>query len=218
MYKKYVKRIFDFIAALLMSIVAFPIVFIAGLCILITSGSPILFRQKRVGKDEKPFYIYKLRTMTKNKDGINEVTKLGSFLRATSIDELPQLINILRGEMSFIGPRPWISEYSKYFTKKDRRRSEVLPGLSGWAQVQGRNGITIKQKLKADTWYVDHISFKTDMVILIKTIGIVFKKTGASITEVGIQDELRELRENYQQRLNKEEMKEEQSIIAERIG
>ncbi len=218
MYKKYIKRIFDFIAALLMSIVAFPIVFIAGLCILITSGGPILFKQKRVGKDEKPFYIYKLRTMVKNKDGINEVTKLGSFLRATSIDELPQLVNILKGEMSFIGPRPWISEYSKYFTKKDRRRLSVLPGLSGWAQVQGRNGITIKQKLKADVWYVDHITFLTDMVILLKTIGIVFKKTGASITEGGIQDELKELRENYQQRLSVEEVTERNEVLAERIS
>lgn len=218
MYKKYIKRILDFIAALIMSIVAFPIVVIAGICILITSGGPILFRQKRVGKNEKPFYIYKLRTMAKNKDGVNEVTKLGHILRATSIDELPQLVNILKGEMSFIGPRPWISEYSKYFTKKDKRRLEVLPGLSGWAQVQGRNGITIKQKLKADTWYVDHVSFITDMIILFKTIGIVLKKTGASITEGGIQDELRELEENYNKRLEKEEMKEEKGILAERIG
>lgn len=218
MYKKYVKRILDFFVALTMIIFTFPIIFIVGICILICEGGPIIFKQKRIGKDEKPFYIYKLRTMAKNEYGINEITKLGHFLRATSIDELPQLINILKGEMSFIGPRPWIVEYSKYFTKEDRRRSEVLPGLSGWAQVQGRNGITIKQKLEADTWYVDNVSFKTDMVILLKTIVIVFKKTGASITETGIQDELKELKQSYRKSIKLEEnSKEEKIVCTERI-
>lgn len=218
MYKKYIKRILDFIIALTMIIFTFPIMCIVGICILICEGGPIIFKQKRIGKNEKPFYIYKLRTMAKNKEGVNEITKLGHLLRVTSIDELPQLINILKGQMSFIGPRPWIVEYSKYFTKEDRRRSEVLPGLSGSAQVQGRNGITIKQKLEADTWYVDNVSFKTDLIILLKTIGIVFKKTGASITETGIQDELKELKQNYRKSLKIEENSKDENIVyTERI-
>lgn len=216
MYKKYIKRILDFFIAVIMIILTLPLMFLVGLSILICDKGPVLFKQKRIGKNEKPFYIYKIKSMVKNKDGVNEVTKLGNFLRATSIDELPQLINILKGEMSFIGPRPWIIEYSKYFTKADKRRSEVLPGLSGWAQVQGRNGITIKEKLAADTWYVDNVSLKTDLIILFKTILIVFKKTGASITETGIQDELKELQQNYNNSLE-ESTKKEKIICTERI-
>ncbi|MDD3304293.1 MAG: sugar transferase [Clostridia bacterium] len=202
MYKKYLKRGFDLLASLLLFVITLPIVIITCFLTIVFDGfsSPI-FTQNRIGKDEKIFKIYKIRTMARDKNGVNIVTKLGKILRATSIDELPQLVNIIKGEMSFIGPRPWIAEYSKYFTKQDRRRSEVLPGLSGWAQVQGRNDITVKEKLKADTWYVDHISFKTDFTILTKTIGLVFKKTGASISEKGIQDELQELKKNYTQSL-----------------
>lgn len=201
MYRKFGKRIIDIIGAFMMLVLSSPILLVAAICIKINDGENVIFKQKRIGKNENPFYIYKLRTMAKNEEGINTVTKLGGFLRATSIDELPQLLNILKGEMSFIGPRPWIEEYTKYFTKQDRRRSEVLPGLSGWAQVQGRNGITVKQKLNADTWYVDHVSMRTDINIFCKTILLVFQKTGASITEKGIQDELKELKENYQQRM-----------------
>lgn len=201
MYRKFGKRMIDIIGAFVMLVLSSPILLVAAICIKIHDGGNVVFKQKRIGKNENPFYIYKLRTMAKNEEGINTVTKLGGFLRATSIDELPQLLNILKGEMSFIGPRPWIEEYTKYFTKQDRRRSEVLPGLSGWAQVQGRNGITVKQKLNADTWYVDHVSMRTDINIFCKTILLVFQKTGASITEKGIQDELKELKENYQQRM-----------------
>lgn len=218
MYKNYIKRILDFLFAFVMMIFTLPLMSIVSICILVFDKGPILFKQKRIGKNEKPFYIYKLRTMAKNEKGVNEITKLGKILRTTSIDELPQLINILKGEMSFIGPRPWIVEYGKYFTKEDRRRSEVLPGLSGFAQVQGRNGITIKEKLVADTWYVDNISFKTDMVIFLKTIAIVFKKTGASITETQIQDELKELQQNYNNSLKLEEsIKNENIVCTERI-
>ncbi len=196
MYKKYVKRILDFIVALVMIIFAIPLMCIIGIVILICDGKPILFKQERIGKDGQPFYIYKFRTMSKNKDGINEVTKLGEFLRSTSIDELPQLINILIGNMSFIGPRPWMLEYSKYFTNEDKKRLEVLPGLSGWAQVQGRNGISIKQKIQADIWYVNNISLKTDILILFKTIKIVLKKTNHSLSEEEIKNEIKELKNN----------------------
>lgn len=215
MYQKYVKRGLDVIFSVLLFVITLPIILIASILIKLDSKGPIIFKQKRIGKNGVSFYIYKLRTMAKNEEGRNEVTKIGKILRLTSIDELPQLINIMKGEMSFIGPRPWIEEYTKYFTKKDRRRVEVLPGLSGWAQVQGRNGITIKEKLRADTWYVDHVSFKTDFTIFIKTIEVVLKKTGASITENGIQNELEELKENYV--LAQQERMQEEMILQEKI-
>lgn len=219
MYKKYLKRLFDLFFAIILFILTLPIVLIASIVILIMDkGQSPIFKQERVGKNEIKFNIYKLRTMSRDKDGVNQVTRFGKLLRSTSIDELPQLINIIKGEMSFIGPRPWISEYSKYFTKKDRRRSEVLPGLSGWAQVQGRNGITVKEKLKADTWYVDHVTFKTDLTILFKTIILVFKKTGASITESGIQDELQELKNSYYNNMEEYLKNQEEQTIAEKIG
>ena len=219
MYKKYFKRLLDLFFAIILFILTLPIVGVASLIIFILDkGKSPLFKQQRVGKDEVKFNIYKLRTMAKDENGVNQVTKFGKILRDTSIDELPQLINIIKGEMSFIGPRPWISEYSKYFTKKDRRRAEVLPGLSGWAQVQGRNGITVKEKLRADTWYVDHVTFKTDLTILLKTIELIFKRTGASITETGIQDELSELRESYYNNMEESLRNQKDQTITEKIG
>ncbi len=203
MYKKYIKRSIDFVMAFILLVVALPILIISSVAIKVTGKGKILFKQKRVGLGGKCFYIYKLRTMALDKNGVNKVTKVGKFLRATSIDELPQLANIIKGEMSFIGPRPWIEDYSKYFKEKDKRRWEVLPGISGWAQVNGRNGMSIKKKIKCDVWYVDHISFKLDFLIFFKTIGIVFKRTDASITEGGIQDELNELKAYYNEGLFK---------------
>ena len=196
MYKKFVKRILDFILAFVLFVLTFPIVFVAGILILCVDRMKPVFKQKRVGKDQKIFEIYKLQTMKRDKDGVNQLTKLGKFLRATSIDELPQLVNILKGEMSFIGPRPWIESYTKYFTKRQKRRHEVLPGISGWAQVNGRNDVTIKDKINSDLYYVDNISFLLDLKIVFKTIGIVFKKTGASISEKGISEEIEELKKN----------------------
>lgn len=197
MYRKYFKRTIDIVAASIALIILSPILLIAIIAIKCEGKGKAVFKQKRIGMGNKPFYIYKLRTMAIDEQGVNRVTKIGKFLRVTSIDELPQLVNIIKGEMSFIGPRPWIEEYTKYFSKKELRRLEVLPGLSGWAQVQGRNGMTIRQKLDADIFYVDNISAKLDVIIFFKTIGIVFKKTGASITEKGIQEELDELKSQY---------------------
>ena len=205
MYKRFFKRMFDFILALMGIIVVLPFELIASLLILIIDRMNPIFKQARVGKGEKVFYIYKLQTMKKDKQGVNQVTKLGKFLRATSIDELPQLLNILKGEMSFIGPRPWIEAYTKYFNKEQKRRHDVLPGISGWAQVNGRNDLTIQDKINLDLWYVDNVSLKTDIKIVFKTIGIVFKKTGASISENGIQDELKELKKNYDENIDHEE-------------
>lgn len=214
MYKKFFKRFFDFIVSLIMAIIALPFEIIACILILIIDRMCPIFLQPRVGRNEKIFSIYKLQTMKKDKNGINQVTKLGKFLRATSIDELPQLINILKGEMSFIGPRPWVELYTKYFTKEQKRRHEVLPGISGWAQVNGRNEITIQDKINADLWYIDNVSFLTDLKIVFKTIAIVFKKTGASISEKGWQEEINELKKNNKTNINPEVDPEERVMNA----
>ena len=202
MYEKVIKRFLVVIMAFVLFIISLPILFVSAIAIKLDSNGKIIFKQKRVGKDGQVFYIYKLRTMSKDKNGVNKVTKVGKFLRITSIDELPQFINIIKGDMSFIGPRPWIESYSKYFTDEDKRRWEVLPGISGYAQVNGRNGMTIKEKIAADIWYVDNISFLTDLKILFKTVNIVIKKDGASISEKGIRDELKELEQMYNERMN----------------
>ena len=199
MYEKVIKRFLDVIMAFVLFIISLPILFVSAIAIKLDSKGKIIFKQKRVGKDGQVFYIYKLRTMSKDKNGVNKVTKVGKFLRITSIDELPQFINIIKGDMSFIGPRPWIESYSKYFTDEDKRRWKVLPGISGYAQVNGRNGMTIKEKIAADIWYVDNISFLTDLKILFKTVNIVIKKDGASISEKGIRDELKELEQMYKE-------------------
>ena len=199
MYKVF-KRAIDIIAATTGLIVTSPVLLVACIAIkLEDTKSPIFFTQKRVGYKEKRFKIYKLRTMKVNKKtGVNEVTKMGKILRSTSIDELPQLINILKGDMSLIGPRPWIEQYTDYFTAREKRRSEVLPGLSGLAQVRGRNGITIREKLEADIEYVDKQSFKLDLEIFFKTIYVVLKKTNASIKECSIQDEINYLKDKFE--------------------
>lgn len=129
MYEKVIKRFLDVIMAFVLFIISLPILFVSAIAIKLDSKGKIIFKQKRVGKDGQVFYIYKLRTMSKDKNGVNKVTKVGKFLRITSIDELPQFINIIKGDMSFIGPRPWIESYSKYFTDEDKRRWEVLPGI-----------------------------------------------------------------------------------------
>ena len=212
MYQKFLKRSIDIIMAFILLVLSSPILLISGIAIKIDSKGKLIFKQKRVGKDGKCFYIYKLRTMAKDKNGENKVTKVGKFLRATSIDELPQFVNIIKGDMSFIGPRPWIEEYSKFFSNEDKRRWNVLPGISGYAQVNGRNGMGIKEKINEDIWYVDNIPFITDLKIFFKTVKIVIKRTGASISETGIQEELKELEKLYYENLVDEQN------LQERIG
>ncbi|WIV12081.1 sugar transferase [Proteiniborus sp. MB09-C3] len=174
------KRILDFIFALILLIVTSPIMIIAAMAVKLESNGPILFTQKRPGKHGRIFRIYKFRTMrTETYDSralndIERITKVGSFLRRTSIDELPQLFNILRGEMSFIGPRPLLVGYLEYYSPRQMRRHEVMPGISGWAQVNGRNKLTWEQKFEYDVWYVDNVSLILDLKILWLTIYKVF--------------------------------------------
>lgn len=198
----FIKRAFDIITSLIaLIILAIPMLIVA-LCIKIEDGSPAIFKQVRMGKNLKPFHIYKFRTMKTQREELNSdlsheemVTKVGKILRATSIDELPQLINILKGDMSFIGPRPWIVEYYEWFTDEQKRRSDVRPGITGLAAVKGRNGINIFKKINLDLEYVDNMSIWLDIKIFFWTIMEVFKKTNAEISENGIKDELTELRE-----------------------
>jgi lipopolysaccharide/colanic/teichoic acid biosynthesis glycosyltransferase len=149
---------------------------------------PILFRQKRLGKDLRPFMVYKFRTMCEAnkkdyKRDIDRITKVGSFLRKTSIDELPQLFNILKGEMSFIGPRPLLAEYAPLYSSWQIRRHELSPGISGLAQINGRNRLCWEQKFELDIWYVDNISFMLDLKILFATIKNIIKKSGINSSD-----------------------------------
>ncbi len=180
-----VKRILDFTGAVFGLIVSSPVIAAIAVAIRLTMGSPILFRQRRAGFREQPFTCLKFRTMTNERDENGELlgedermTRLGRFLRITSLDELPQLWNILRGELSFIGPRPLYERYIPYYTEEERRRHSVRPGLTGWAQVNGRRGLKWDEKLAFDVWYVDHMSWTTDLRILVRTVIVVLGQKG----------------------------------------
>jgi lipopolysaccharide/colanic/teichoic acid biosynthesis glycosyltransferase len=168
-----IKNIFDRLLALILIILFSPIYMVVSLLILWKMESPILFRQRRPGYKEKIFGIYKFRTMTNEKDehgnllpDEQRLVGIGKFIRSTSLDELPQLFNVLKGEMSFVGPRPLLIEYLDLYNDKQKRRHDVKPGITGWAQVNGRNAISWKQKFEYDVWYVDNQSFWLDMEIL----------------------------------------------------
>ena len=183
MYKKYIKRILDIILSLIAIIITLPIFLIVGILILIFIGQPAIFRQKRPGKNEKKFTMYKFRTMTNKKDEDGNLlpdelrlTKLGKFLRKTSLDEIPEFINILKGDMSFVGPRPLLVEYLPYYTEEEHHRHDVRPGLTGLAQVNGRNNLDWNDKFQKDLEYVNNITFINDVKIIIDTIKIVFKR------------------------------------------
>lgn len=184
------KRIFDFLVSLLALILLSPVMLIISIAILITDGFPILFIQPRPGLNAKIFNNLKFRTMRNLTDNngilLPEEQRLfpfGRLLRRFSLDELPQLINILRGEMSLVGPRPLLVEYLPLYSPEQARRHEVLPGLTGWAQVNGRNALTWKEKFKLDVWYVDHWSLSLDIKIILMTIGKVLRGEGISPAE-----------------------------------
>lgn len=183
----YVKRAFDILASIGAIIILSPIIFFVSLLIKFKLGSPILFVQQRIGRNNKIFNIYKFRTMNNKKesDGMllddkKRLTRFGMFLRSTSLDELPELLNILKGDMSIIGPRPLLVEYLPLYSDEQIRRHEVLPGLTGWAQVNGRNDITWGRKFKLDIWYIDNWTLILDMKIFFLTIYKVLKKEGIS--------------------------------------
>ena len=191
MYKNYLKRILDFGIALMVLVVISPLLLAVTIWLhFANKGAGAFFLQERPGKDAKIFKIIKFKTMTDERDTDGNLlpdevrlTKVGNFVRSTSIDELPQLINVLKGDMSLIGPRPLLPEYLPLYSKEQARRHEVRPGISGWAQCHGRNAISWTEKFKLDVWYVDHVSLKTDMEIVFTTFKKVFQR--ADVSEEG---------------------------------
>lgn len=181
------KRAFDLIVALLaLAVLALPLLFVA-LLVALFLGRPVLFRQQRPGLGGKPFWLYKFRTMTDARDSQGRLlpdeqrlTCLGRFLRGVSIDELPELINVVKGEMSLVGPRPLLMSYLDRYTPEQARRHEVRPGITGWAQVNGRNAISWEEKFELDVWYVDHASFLLDLKILALTVWKTLRREGIS--------------------------------------
>ena len=187
LYRLYFKRPMDFILSLLAIIILSPVFILTGILVRTKLGSPILFKQNRPGLDEKIFTMYKFRTMTDQKDENGELlpdhirlTKFGKMLRSTSLDELPELFNILKGDMSIIGPRPLLVQYLPLYNAHQQRRHEVRPGLSGYAQVNGRNSISWEDKFELDVQYVDNVTFVNDVKIIMLTIKKVFVKDGIS--------------------------------------
>lgn len=204
-----IKRIIDIILSAVLLVLLFIPFIIVAITIKAEDGGPVFYRQLRVGKNLKLFEIYKFRSMKTNRKELEGsmkhdemVTKVGQFIRKTSIDELPQLINILKGQMSFIGPRPWMPEYYVWFTQEQKRRSDVLPGITGLAQAKGRNNINIFKKIDYDIQYVEHISLFLDIKIIILTIMEIFAKTGVEVSEAGIKSEIEELKRNKEEQEN----------------
>lgn len=185
LYRKYLKRFFDFILSLLLLIFTSPLIIIISIILYITNKGEIFFIQPRPGKNEKIFFIIKFKTMNEKKNENSEllpdderITRIGKFIRKTSIDELPQLVNVLKGDLSLIGPRPLLVDYLPFYNDFQRRRHEVKPGITGLAQVNGRNEISWGKKFDYDVWYVDNLSFALDFKIFFLTIKKVFASEG----------------------------------------
>lgn len=184
MYENYLKRLFDFILSLLAIIVLSPILLVIAVLVRVELGSPIIFLQDRPGKEGKKFKLMKFRSMTDKRD-VNgkllpddvRLTRFGKLLRSTSLDELPELINILKGDMAVIGPRPLLIEYLPYYTEEELHRHDVRPGLSGWAQVNGRNSTPWDVRLQQDLYYVKNVNFLLDVKIIFMTIAKVLKRS-----------------------------------------
>lgn len=179
------KRLFDLFVSIVLFAGLFPIFIVVALMVRIKIGSPIIFKQQRPGLYGKPFSLYKLRTMTNEKNEKGELlpdyirqTSFGEFLRKYSLDEYPQLVNVIKGDISLVGPRPLLMEYLSLYTKEQAMRHNVRPGITGWAQVNGRNSITWEEKFKLDVWYVEHHTFWLDVKILFLTIVKVLKSEG----------------------------------------
>ena len=186
----YTKRLFDLLAAILLIIILFPMLLVTAVLIVFKLSRPVIFAQWRSGKDGIPFRIYKFRTMLDryDKNGVlapdeDRITPFGQKLRSVSLDELPELINVIKGEMSLVGPRPLITEYMDKYNEEQIRRLEVKPGITGWAQVNGRNTISWEKKFKLDVWYVDNWNLFLDIKIIFLTIVQVFRREG--INEAG---------------------------------
>ena len=187
MYRNGIKRILDFILSLIAIIVLSPVMLVVAVLGRVKLGSPVLFKQQRPGKDEKIFRMYKFRTMTDEKDADGRLlpdekrlTRFGKLLRSTSLDELPELFNILKGDMSIVGPRPLLVAYLPLYNERQKHRHDVRPGFTGLAQVNGRNSITWEEKFEWDVRYVEHVTFLEDCRIILKTVKVVLAREGIS--------------------------------------
>lgn len=186
------KQFIDKYLAILGIIWLSPILILLYFVILLTMGSPVIFKQERSGKNGKPFSIFKFRSMTDKKDDNGQllpnnqrITKTGKVLRKTSLDELPQLFNVVKGDLSLVGPRPLHMEYNQYYNEEQAKRLDVTPGITGWAQINGRNNLTWKEKFELDTWYIDNKSLKLDIYILFQTVLKVLKRNDVDNSETG---------------------------------
>lgn len=198
MYRLFFKRFLDFILSLLAVIVLSPVYLIIALLVRIKLGSPVIFTQERPGKDEKIFKMYKFRTMTNETDEKGNLlpdeirlTKFGKLLRSTSLDELPELFNIIKGDMSIIGPRPLLIKYLTLYNEQQKHRHDVRPGFTGWAQCNGRNAISWEEKFDLDVYYVNHVSFLLDVKIIFKTVKTVLYREGISSETSATMEEFR---------------------------
>lgn len=188
MYKNYIKRIIDLLLAAIGFLIISPVFLLLWLLLAVANkGAGAFFTQARPGKDERIFKVIKFKTMTDERDAkgnllpdAERLTKVGKFVRSTSLDEIPQLLNVLKGDMALIGPRPLLIQYLPLYNEKQKRRHDVRPGITGWAQVNGRNAISWKQKFEYDVWYVENVSLFLDLKILIMTIKKVFVREGIS--------------------------------------
>ena len=191
MYKKFFKRRLDFVVVLCVLLVVWPVLLVIAVWLhFANKGAGAFFTQERPGKDGKLFKVIKFKSMTDERDESGQLlpdaerlTKVGRFIRSTSLDELPQLLNVLKGDMALIGPRPLLPQYLPLYSKEQARRHEVRPGITGWAQVHGRNAISWTEKFKLDVWYVDHVSLRVDLEVVFLTIKKVLKREG--ITQEG---------------------------------
>ena len=198
MYKRFVKRCLDFVLSLAALIILSPVLLLVAILVRCKLGSPILFKQKRPGLHEKIFCMYKFRTMTDAKDADGNLlpdevrlTKFGKLLRSTSLDELPELFNILKGDMAIVGPRPLLVQYLPRYNERQRRRHDVRPGSTGLAQVNGRNSISWQEKFEWDVRYVENVSFLMDLRIIAKTVKVVLKRDGISSETSATMEEFR---------------------------
>lgn len=201
MYVKFGKRFFDIVLSLIALLLLWPVILLVAILVRVKLGSPVIFHQRRPGYQEKIFTLGKFRTMTDARDASGELlpdavrlTKFGAFLRKTSLDELPELWNILKGDMSIVGPRPLLVEYLPYYTKRERLRHTIRPGLTGLAQVNGRNFIAWDDRLEKDVEYVEHISFWLDLKILWMTVKVVLAREDVAVNSDAVEEYLSEVR------------------------
>lgn len=185
MYKKYFKRLIDIIISFIIILLLSPLFLCLIFLLFIVNKGSVFYTQRRPGKNAKIFYILKFKTMTDQRDSngsllpdTERITKVGKWLRSTSLDELPQMINVFKGEMSLIGPRPLLEQYLSLYSEEQARRHDVRPGITGWAQCHGRNAISWTEKFKYDVWYVDHLTLMTDLKIIYRTFFKVLKREG----------------------------------------